>query len=143
MEIKLKQGLDDLLFGSNMRSAEEKLGKYDKKFEDEDGNVKYQYNKLKLTLTFYKEAGFKLAYIQCSGDEITLLGKKLVGENIDKIIDFLEENGLEDIAHEDFDTFETFTNEDNWLVLNAEYGEVDEVEIGVIINDDDEYEWAV
>ncbi|MEN8120793.1 MAG: hypothetical protein ABFS35_10625 [Bacteroidota bacterium] len=141
MEIKVKFGIDNLLFGSTMEFAEKTLGKFDKKYPDEDGNIKFQYNKLKLTLTFYKEAGFKLAYIQCSSDEITLLGEKVIGKDIESTMTFLEKNNIEDFEYEDYDTFETYTNEDNWLVLNVEYGEVNEIEIGVIINDEDEYEW--
>jgi len=143
MEIKVKYGIDNLLFGSSMEFAEKTLGKFDKKSTDEDGNILQQYNKLKLTLTFYKEAGFKLAYIQCSDSEITLLGKKLIGEDIKKVLDFLEENDIDDFEYEDYDSFETYTNEENWLVLNVEYGEVNEIEIGVIINDNDEYEWKM
>ena len=141
MEIKVKSGIDNLLFGSSMEFVEKELGKYDKKYTDEDGSIKYQYNKLKLTLTFYKEADFKLAYIQCSSDELILLGRKLIGKNIEKALSFLEENKIDDFEFEDYDTFETYTNEDNWLVMNVEYDEVNEIEIGVIINDDDEYEW--
>ena len=141
MEIKVKFGLDNLLFGSSMEFTEKTLGKYDKKYPDEDGNIKFQYNKLKLTLTFYKEDSFKLAYIHCSSGEITLLGEKIIGKDIENSLRFLEEYNIGDFEYEDHDTFETYTNEDNWLVLNVEYGEVNEIEIGVIINDDDEYEW--
>ncbi|RLD75248.1 MAG: hypothetical protein DRJ10_15635 [Bacteroidetes bacterium] len=141
MELKVKHGIDNLLFGVSKEFVEKTLGKYDEKYTDEDDNIKYQYNKLKLTLTFYKEAGYKLAYINCSSEELTLLGKKLIGQDIASVLSFLEENGMEDFEYENYDSFATNTNEDNWLVLNEEYGELNEVEIGVIINDDDEYEW--
>ncbi len=143
MEVKVKFGIDNLLFGSSKESVEKTLGKYDKKYPDEDGNIKFQYNKLKLTLTFYKEADFKLAYVQCSSDEITLLGKKVIGKDTESVMHFLKQSNITDFEYEDYDTFETYTNEDNWLVLNVEYGEVNEIEIGVIINDNDEYEWQV
>ena len=141
MELKVKHGIDNLLFGVSKEFVEKTLGKYDEKYTDEDDNIKYQYNKLKLTLTFYKEAGYKLAYINCSSEELTLLGKKLIGQDIASVLSFLEENGMEDFEYENYDSFATNTNEDNWLVLNEEYGELNEVEIGVINNDDDEYEW--
>ncbi|MCF6240264.1 MAG: hypothetical protein L3J74_02835 [Bacteroidales bacterium] len=141
MEIKLKEGIDNILFGCSMKYVEKNLGKPDKVYEDEEENKKYQYNKQKLTLTFYKEAGFRLAYIQTSNEEIEILGKKIIGKEIDTVLDFFENKAIEDFKYEDYDSFETYTNEDNWLVLNIEYGLLDEVEIGVIINDDDEYEW--
>ena len=141
MELKVKNGIDNLLFGVSKEFVEKAIGKYDEKYTDEDGNIKYQYNKLKLTLTFYKEAGFKLAYINCSSNELTLLGEKLIGQDIASVLSFLEEKGMDDFEYENYDSFATNTNEENWLVLNEEYGEVNEVEIGVIINDDDEYEW--
>ena len=143
MELKLKEGVDNILFGCLQNFVKEGLGKPDKIYEDEDGNRKYQYNKLKTTFTFYKEDNYRLAYIQSSSDDIELWGKKLIGNNIDTVLDFLEEKGLEDFKYEDFESFETYTNEDNWLVLNVEYGLVDEIEIGVLINDNDEYEWKV
>ena len=143
MELKLRSGIDELLFGASIKSVEKTLGKYDEKYTDEDGNIKYQYNKLKLTLTFYKEADFKLAYINCSSEELEIFGRKLIGKNIDEVLSFLEENGNMEFDYENYDSFATNTNEENWLVLNEEYGEVNEVEIGVIINDDDEYEWKV
>ncbi len=141
MELKVKYGIDNLLFGTSIKFVEKNLGKCDVEYTDEEGNIKYQYNKLKLTLTFYKEANFKLAYIQCSSEDITLFNKKIIGQDINNILSFLEENGMDDFEYENYDSFATHTNEDNWLVLNEEYGEVNEVEIGVIINDDDEYEW--
>ncbi len=141
MNLKLKEGADNILFGSLINSVEKNLGKPDKIYEDEEENKKYQYNKQKLTLTFYKEAGFRLAYIQTSNEEIEILESKIIGKDIDTVLDFFESKGIEDFKYEDYDSFETYTNEDNWLVLNVEYGIVDEVEIGVIINDDDEYEW--
>ncbi len=143
MELKPKEGIDNILFGCNKAYVEKQLGKPDKIYTDEEENIKYQYNANKLTLTFYKEAGFRLAYIQTSGKEMTLFGEKLMDEDIEKSLDFLEEKGLEDFKYEDYDSFETYTNEDNWLILNVEYGVVDEIEIGVIINDHDEYEWKM
>jgi len=143
MELKLKEGFDNILFGCDKSFVEKTLGKPDKVYEDEDGSEKYQYDKKKLTLTFYKDADFRLAYIQSSNENTQIFGKKIIGENIDKVLDFFESKGIEDFKYEDYDSFETYTNEDNWLVLNVEYGVVDEVEIGVIINDDDEYEWKM
>jgi hypothetical protein len=141
MILKLKEGFDNVLFGCSMDFIEKETGKPDKIYEDEEENKKYQYNKQKLTLTFYKEAGFRLAYIQTSNEKMEILGKKIIGKDIDAVLDFFESKGIEDFKYEDYDSFETYTNEDNWLVLNTEYGVVDEVEIGVIINDNDEYEW--
>ncbi len=141
MKLKLKEGVDNILFGTSINFVEERFGKPDKIYEDEEGNKKYQYNKQKLTLSFYKEADFRLAYVQTSSEEIEIFASKIIGKDIDNVLDFLESKGIEDFKYEDYDSFETYTNEDNWLVLNVEYGIVDEVEIGVIINDDDEYEW--
>lgn len=143
MKLKLKKGFDNILFGCQTAFVEKEMGKADKIYEDEEDNKKYQYNKLKLTLTFYKEADFRLAYIQSSNEKLKILGQEIIGKNIDEVLDFFENKGIEDFKHEDYDSFETYTNEENWLVINVEYGVVDEVEIGVIINDEDEYEWKI
>jgi len=49
--------------------------------------------------------------------------------------------GLTKFTQEDFDTFENYFNEDNWVILQTEFDEVVKVELGAIINDNDEFDW--
>lgn len=138
MTINLKNGIDKLLFGMKQMDVEKLYGQPDKKFEDEDGNQIYLYFDLKLRLTFYADEAFKLGYIISSNPEITILDKKLIGFNIDEIKNNLPFKTWE---IEDFDSTENHFNENNWLIFQSEYGEIIRVEIGAIINDNDEFDW--
>jgi hypothetical protein len=42
---------------------------------------------------------------------------------------------------EEFDTFENYFNEENWIIFQTEFDEVVKFEIGAIINDKDEFDW--
>ena len=44
-------------------------------------------------------------------------------------------------TQEEFDTFENYFNEDNWIIMQTEFEEVVKFEIGAIINDKDEFDW--
>jgi hypothetical protein len=47
----------------------------------------------------------------------------------------------EDCEIDRYESFDSYYNEEINLTLNVEYEEVTYVEIGVIINDDDDYNW--
>jgi hypothetical protein len=44
-------------------------------------------------------------------------------------------------TQEEFDTFENYFNEDNWIIFQTEFDEVVKVEVGAIINQKDEFDW--
>ncbi len=113
-------------------------GKPSKQFIDEDGNVLYHYNTQKISLTFYEDENYRLGYIACSNPEATILGNKVVGKNVESIKANLP---FKSWTVEDFDSFENHFNESNWLILQSEFDEVVRVEIGAIINDNDEFDW--
>ncbi|MGL2967477.1 hypothetical protein [Flavobacterium sp. XGLA_31] len=138
MKINPKNGIDQLLFGMKQNDVEKRYGTPNKQFKDEDGNIIYLYNSPKLRLTFYEDEDFRLGYIITSNSEATLLDKKIIGENLEKIKTELPFKSWE---QEDFDSTENHFNESNWLILQAEFGEVIRVEIGAIINDNDEFDW--
>jgi hypothetical protein len=138
MKINLKNGVDHMLFGMTQVNVEAIYGKPSKEFKDDDGNVIYLYNNQKMRLTFYKEEAFRLGYIITSNKEVTLLDKKIIGENIETIKNELPFKSWE---LEDFDSTENHFNESNWLILQSEYDDVIRVEIGAIINDNDEFDW--
>ena len=138
MIINLKHGIDQLLFGMKQKDVEAIYGKADKQFKDDDGNVICLYNSLKCSLTFYEDEDFRLGYIICSHPEATILDKKIIGKNIEETKAALP---FKSWTKEDFDTTENHFNESNWLILQSEFTEIIRVEIGAIINDNDEFEW--
>ena len=138
MILNPKNGIDKLLFGMQQKDVEAIYGKPDKDFKDDDENIIYLYNKEKLRLTFYEDESFKLGYIISSNPELLLLDKKVIGRNC---IELKTELPFKSWEVEDFDSAENHFNESNWLTLQSEFGQVIRVEIGAIINDNDELEW--
>lgn len=141
MKINLKNGIDKLLFGMKQKDVTALYGTPDRNYKDEDDNVIFAYNALKMRLTFYKEEDFKLGYIVASSPELELFGNKLMYRNINDVKKDLAAKGITKFTQEEFDTFENYFNEDNWIILQTEFDEVVKFEIGAIINDKDEFDW--
>jgi hypothetical protein len=141
MKINPKNGIDKLLFGMKQNDVTAIYGKPNRNYKDEDDNVIFAYNALKMRLTFYKDEEFKLGYIVASSPELELFGNKVIGRNINEIKKELGLKGLTKFTQEEFDTFENYFNEDNWIILQTEFDEVVKFEIGAIINSKDEFDW--
>lgn len=138
MKVNTKNGIDQLLFGMQQKDVIALYGTPNKEFEDEEQNIIFLYNKLQLRLTFYQDEAMKLGYMITSNPEVTLLDKKVIGLDVETIKKELPFKSWEE---EDFDSTENHFNESNWLVLQSEFGRIIRVEIGAIINDNDEFEW--
>jgi len=141
MKINLKNGIDKLLFGMKQKDVTALYGTPDRNYKDEDDNVIFAYNALKMRLTFYKEEDFKLGYIVASSPKLELFGNKVMCRNIKDVKKDLAAKGITKFTQEEFDTFENYFNEDNWIILQTEFDEVVKFEIGAIINDKDEFDW--
>ncbi len=141
MKINLKNGIDKLLFGMKQNDVIALYGKPNRNYKDEDDNVIFAYNSLKMRLTFYQEEELKLGYIVASSPDLELWGNTIIGKKIADVKKELELKGVTKFTQEDFDTFENYFNEDNWIILQTEYEEVVKFEIGAIINDKDEFDW--
>ena len=141
MKINLKNGIDKLIFGMKQSDVTAIYGKPDRNYKDEDDNIIFAYNAQKMRLTFYKEEEFKLGYIVASSSDLELFGNKVIGRKIEDVKKELVLKGLKTFNQEDFDTFENYFNEDNWIILQTEFDEVVKFEIGAIINDKDEFDW--
>ena len=141
MTINLKNGIDKLLFGMKQKDVEAIYGKPDRNYKDEDDNQILVYNKLKSRLTFYQEEDFKLGYIVASGTDLELFGNTIIGKKIADVKKDLAANAITKFTQEEFDTFENFFNEENWIIFQTEFEEVVKFEIGAIINSKDEFDW--
>ncbi|MNE28685.1 hypothetical protein D3C80_1221330 [compost metagenome] len=141
MKINLKNGIEKLLFGMKQNDVSAIYGKPDRNYKDEDENVIFVYNKLKMRLTFYKDEDLKLGYIVASSPELELFGNKVIGRKISEVKKDLAAKGITKFTQEEFDTFENYFNEDNWIILQTEFDEVVKFEIGAIINQKDEFDW--
>ena len=69
MKINLKNGIDKLLFGMKQNDVVALYGKPNRNYQDEDDNVIFAYNTLKMRLTFYQEEDLKLGYIVASSSD--------------------------------------------------------------------------
>ena len=141
MKINLKNGIDKLLFGMKQKDVEAIYGKPDRNYKDEDDNQILVYNKLKSRLTFYQEEDFKLGYIVASSADLELFGNTIIGKKISEVKQDLVSKNITKFTQEEFDTFENYFNEDNWIIFQTEFEEVLKFEIGAIINAKDEFDW--
>jgi hypothetical protein len=141
MKINLKHGIDQLVFGMKQNDVIAIYGKPNRNYKDEDDNVIFSYNSLKMRLTFYSEENFKLGYIVASISDMELFENKIIGKKISEVKSQLATKGITKFTQEEFDTFENYFNEDNWIILQTEFDEVVKFEIGAIINDKDEFDW--
>ena len=141
MKINLKNGIDKLLFGMKQKDVEAIYGKPDRNYKDEDDNQILVYNKLKSRLTFYQEEDFKLGYIVASDADLELLGNTIIGKKIAEVKKDLAIQNITKFTQEEFDTFENYFNEENWIIFQTEFEEVVKFEIGAIINSKDEFDW--
>ncbi|PZX94308.1 hypothetical protein DOS84_06700 [Flavobacterium aquariorum] len=141
MKINPKNGIDKLIFGMKQNDVITVYGKPNKNYKDEDDNVIFVYNELKIRLTFYEEEDLKLGYLVASSPSLELLGNKIINRKIADVKKDLAQKGITKFTQEEFDTFENYFNEENWIILQTEFDEVVKFEIGAIINDKDEFDW--
>ena len=141
MKINPKNGIDKLIFGMKQNDVTAIYGKPDRNYKDEDDNVIYAYNKQKIRLTFYVEEDFRLGYMVASSPELELFGTKSIDTKIKDVKKDLTAKGIIKFTQEEFDTFENYFNEENWIIFQTEFDEVVKFEIGAIINQKDEFDW--
>jgi hypothetical protein len=141
MKINLKHGIDKLIFGMKQKDVRAIYGQPDRNYKDEDDNVIFAYNAIKSRLTFYKEEDFRLGYIVVSNPSLDLFGNKVINKEINEVKKELAAKGVTKFKQEEFDTFENYFNEDNWIIFQTEFDEVVKIEVGAIINQKDEFDW--
>lgn len=138
MNINPKNGVGELVFGMQQQHVVAVYGKPSKQFKDEDDNVVYLYDQYKMRLTFYDDEEYRLGYIVISHPDTTLFGNKVIGRTPKEIQSELPYKSWEVVEE---DGVESYFNEDNWLMLIAEFGEVIKVEVGAIFTNKDEFDW--
>ncbi len=141
MEIKLKNGIGQLLFGMKQKDVEAIIGKPNKQYIDEEDNIVYIYNEHKLRLTFYEEEALRFGYLTCSSTDLELFDSKIIGKPWEEVKTILRENKLIDFETEVVDGTENYFFEDNWLFVNVDYDLVYKIEVGAVFNNKDEFDW--
>ena len=141
MEVKLKFGIDQLLFGMKQADVKKLYGEPDKQFKDDDKNIIFVYNQLQLRLTFYDDEDLRLGYIISSNPRLTINDKVVINETVEEVKKQLEVNKIKSWEKEDFDLTENHFNEENWLILQSEFGRIVKVEIGAVIKNEEDFDW--
>lgn len=141
MNINLKSGVDELLFGMKEKDVKLLYGEPDRYFKDDDNNTIYLYNDRKLRLTFYQDEDYRLGYIIISNPNAELFEQNIVGEKWHKAVSLLNDKKLSSFEKESFDSVDNYFNEDNWVIFQVEFDEVVRVEVGATINNKDEFDW--
>ncbi len=82
MQLKPGKGLGELTFGMLPTTVVAKLGEPDRIFvsDDEEDEFIYQYNELRMMLTFYKHDNDRMGYIRTSNPAVTYNGAPLIDE---------------------------------------------------------------
>ena len=142
MEIKLKYGIDNLLFGMREQDVTKILGKPDSSYKDEDENVIFVYNSRKLRLTFYKEEDFRLGYMTTSNPIVKLFTTTLIGKNWSEVYPILEKNKIKSFESDMAEGVVSYFNEENWLFFHVDYNEIVKIELGAVFKEkEDDFDW--
>lgn len=142
MDIKLKYGIDNLLFGMKEQDVTKILGKPDSSYKDEDENVVFVYNSRKLRLTFYKEEDYRLGYMTTSNPIIKLFNTTLIGKNWSEIYPVLEKNKIKSFESDTAEGIVSYFNEENWLFFHVDYNEIVKIELGAVFKEkEDDFDW--
>ena len=141
MEIKLKYGIDNLLFGMKEQDITKILGKPDTQYKDEEENVVFMYNARKLRLIFYKEEDFKLGYVTTTNSVVKLFNTTIIGKNWSEVYPVLEKNKVKSFETDTSEGMMSYFNEENWLFIHVDYNEIVKIEVGAVFSDKDEFDW--
>ncbi|MGB5818166.1 MAG: hypothetical protein WBG90_01685 [Saonia sp.] len=145
MELKPKIGIDNLKFGMTQKDILEILGIPDRKRIDEDDEeqILFEFNRLKIRLTFYLNEENRLGYIRSNNPDLTFNGMKIIGSKIEYAKKEIFGEIISDWEVEEYDFFLTHSDDNVWVTLNEEFGEVSSVEVGVTFSDGENYDWPI
>jgi hypothetical protein len=141
MEIKLKYGIDNLLFGMKEQDVTKILGKPDTQYKDEEENVVLLYNARKLRLIFYKEEAFRLGYMTTTNPMVKLFATTVIGKNWSDVYPVLEKSKVKAFETDTSEGMMSYFNEENWLFVHVDYNEIVKIEVGAVFSDKDEFDW--
>ncbi len=136
-------GIEDITFGMTPEDVHRLLGNPDKSITDSDYEERYivEYNKYYLRLIFYKDEGHKLGYIHTKHPNTVYKNHTIIGKTINEVQNTVfAELGI--IWEKDtYDFWNCYYNDNFWITLNEEFGRIKEVEIGVNIDEEDNFVW--
>lgn len=141
MKVNLKSGVDKLLFGMKQNDVKAVYGEPDREYKDDEDNVIYVYNERKMRLTFYEDEDLKLGYIISSHPDLELFSHKVIGKKWTEVASLMKDNKVNSFEKEPYDITDNYFNEDNWIIFQVEFEEVNTLEVGAVFNSNDEFDW--
>ena len=151
-DIKIGNGLGDIVFGSNKEKLKYLLGEpsevdtYNASGE-EDGYLTeaWHYDEHEFSVSFDEEDNWKLTTISISSPEATFNGNQLIGKEMDDVLRFFNneefgENELDDLSDEGIDQ-KLVSYLRASLNLWFEDGKLSEIQWGVLWSDEDTPSW--
>lgn len=142
MELRPGIGIGPVIFGLTPEEVIDTLGQPDRVGldEEDEGSLSYQYNHLRLRLTFYERTDGRLGYIRCAHPQLRYRHEKVIGNAVSKV-QFLLRRSRKSWHFETYEFFEAYFDEQHWLTLNVEYGNVISIELGLPFDELGNYEW--
>ena len=117
-------------FGISMDDVEYILGKPNKIYKTNEGNIRWQYYQYLIELSFEKEDEFKLGWIEVYNKYSTIYNHMFIGENIEQVIKYFNDKIMERPEFNDYGSFESYFYNKNWIELQVQFGNVTNINFG-------------
>lgn len=144
MELFPGTGIEQLNFGMEPHEVVAILGEPDKVWAEADPEEQeeiYQYNRLRLRLTFFHHEGGKLGFIRCSNPTLRMGSRLILNTPVNEVKEEILRIPKQQWEVDDMESFQTHSFYPLWIILTSEYETVIQVEMGVPWKDDDNYDW--
>ena len=141
MDISIGKGIDDFVFGKTESEIIETHGLPNKKYIDEFGDIYFKYNALEITLKFEKEHAYRLGWIETSNIKAKLLDYSPWTIAKQNLIPELTRILSEPPETEDYGSFESVTYNNSWIEFQFEYGKLNQINFGVLLDDNNQPKW--
>jgi hypothetical protein len=144
MKIHLSKGFDDICFGMTRSEVKEIIGSPNHEFLNPDNNIElfWEYTEKKLTLTFYLNEFGRLGYIRSSNTNLSISECKIIDTHIEVVQNQIDANPNSWEINKYF-SFTAYFHEGHWLCLNVKYDKIIDIELGVPLKNDNEYDWKL
>jgi len=141
MEIKLERGYNSICFGSNINEVVQSIGEPDKKYNSDNGDIYYEYHELHICLKFEKNLSNRLGWVEIKNKKSKLLGVDIWNFKKCDLIKFLEKKLKLEHSFEDYGSLESISFDEVWLEIQYEMGKITSVNIGVMLDENDQAIW--
>jgi len=141
MKITIGTGIDELKFGMKKSDIFALLKMPDKTYKDDYGDRFLLYYDLDLVLKIEIDHNNRLGLIEVQNPNVTLFGSEIIGKSQRDVLEFINQHLEETPEKDDFNSFESFFYEENWLELQFELGKLKSICFGVLYDRNDQPIW--